>query len=220
MDELMRRRRALMAAKKKTPAEYVTDGLGLHLDAIDNDGTAHDASFYNWVDKIKGTVFTQYPTVTEKPFNTNYFNFDGTQYFVLHNNDKAWSTIEIVADFYGTKTELVFKTAPTNTSPIGVVSKKSGAICFKGGGSLSAAMQQGRHTYCCDGTSVYIDGVKAQSAGVSSTWSAAGVWTIGYYMPGASYEMTGNLYAIRCYEKVLSEAEIANNAAVDAARFS
>ena len=207
------RRRALLGAGPAYAA-----GLALHLDGIDNAGTgAHDSSYKNWVDAAGGRTFTQKPSGSEIAFAANHFPFNGANCFYTSLGGKTdWGTIEIVFENDGNSaTQMIFKSS--STTYFATVSEKSGAIAFATGGSKSVTRRAGVHTYACNGTDVFVDGVKKTAANVSISWSKGG-WGIGAYESN-SYFCTGKLYAVRGYDRVLTDAEIANNAAVDAARF-
>lgn len=223
MNRLMKRRRALMGMQKKGKTDYVTDGLALHLDAIDNEGTGvHNPTYYDWVDKAGGRVFTQNPSANPIAFADNYFPADGSNYFTYAAAYTNWKTMEIVVQKSGSATMAIFATNSSGSNLFGAISYKSNAILFSDGGSRSVPYKSGVHTYTCDGTNVYVDGVKASSADVTVSWTGVpsqGEWDICTWAKH-SYKFSGKLYAVRCYNRKLSEEEIANNAAVDAARFA
>lgn len=218
MNSILRRRRAMMGAKS-TPLEYVADGLGLHLDAIDNKGTEHDSTYYDWVDKINGYVFDQRPNGSEIAFEPKCFNFTGNIWFVRTTINLSWNTIEICGEFEetNTSTEVIFQT--NNSGSLSTACLKAGNVLFGNGGVKSTKIVYGRHTYCYNGSKVYVDGVEAQTQNTTVSWGTNNT-CIGAYASQSQYKLHGKIYSIRCYNRSLSEAEIANNAAVDAARFS
>ena len=196
------------------PLEYVS-GLSLWLDAIDNAGTGHDATYKDWKDKVNGLVFLQNGT---KAFESNYFAFTGSEYFTCTQTKKRWGTIEVVFESTTSETHMIFSSA-NSTGSGGTVSCKSGAVLFDAGGAKSATRQSGRHTYTFNGTNIYVDGEQVNGAGITVSWTAEpSTWNVGIYGSG-TYKLKGKIYAIRCYDKNLTASEIAQNAAVDAARF-
>lgn len=212
----LRRRTMITAESGIDPNTPYTTGLGLHLDAIDNTGgSGHDSTYYNWRDIVSGIEFVQSPS-PYKEFNSNNFKFDNSHYFKANNQTKkSWGTLEIVINGYS-GTQVVFQTAGSGQA-LGIASTKNNAVLFGAGGTKSVAYQDGIHTYTCDGTNVYVDGIKKSSAGVTASWSQDG-WVIGTWNP-LSYKYTGYVYAVRGYDRVLTEEEIAFNASIDKARF-
>lgn len=215
-----RRRMIMLQQTGISPNTPYTSGLALHLDAIDNTGgNGHDATYMDWKDKTSNAYeFIQYPTDSKKAFNNNYFDFDNSHYFMLTGSTRSWKTVEIVLSDVSGGTTCVFQTAATGQNPIGTVSTKSNAVLFHAGGAKSVAKQDGIHTYACDGTNVYVDGVVQSPANVTISLSGLTNWRVGGYASG-SYKAVCNVHAIRCYDKVLTADEIAFNASIDRVRF-
>ncbi len=195
---------------------YIT-GSGVNLNAIYNKGTEHDADYKNWMDFEDNTrIFTQLPSGGELSFQSDHFPFNGSNYFVRTASAKTWGTMEVVVP-KSTATAMIFQTSAS--TGFGCIATKSNAIVFGAGGTLSVAMQDGVHTYACDGTKVYVDGVEATSANVTISWTAQDNWRIGCYANQTTYKYSNKLYAVRCYDAVLTAADILNNATVDKRNF-
>lgn len=222
---LMQRRRALMGAKEENAPSYITNGLLLHLDAIDNAGTGvHDSAYFNWVNLAnKNQIFQQSPSGSKIAFHDKFFDFNGANYFSFSSEYRKWSSMEIVYVADSSSTEAIFQSysvSDSSTGPIGCISQKSNSILFGGGGALSVAKKTGIHTYACDGTNVYVDGVKMSASNVTITFSGnPSSWIVGTWR-SLSYKCTGKIYALRGYSRKLTADEFANNAMVDALRFA
>lgn len=212
---------------------YITNGLIHRWDGIDNTASGHDSSVTVWEDLVGSNDLTmhssEYATWTDNALslagnNAQYLDCVGGQI------GTAEATVEVVispqtsataqlivffgsnqrsACYYSDKT-FSMNGASSQTYPIGVSE-------FADVHHLAAAYNSGVAT----GT-YYLNGETATQG--STTHSLTGnqtdimrVGTSGSNLPG--YPYTGLIHSIRIYNRLLSAAEIAQNYAVDVARF-
>lgn len=229
-------------------AAYVSEGLFAHWDAIDNQATGtHDATATTWIDKINGHTWTAMVTGGTKtwswdadallfnPGSTGNVSTDGKNTFKCTRPGTGLRTLEIVfetekigclgeftADITGVTddtTQIIGCVASDNT----VITQGTQSSCFSVG-SLSS-IQSITATY----GNTYLP-VKAYKNGEEIT-TRVGSHSFKYkyfseMILGAQnnsanlkYPFSGKIHSIRFYDRELSASEIADNYAVDVARF-
>ena len=209
--QLLNRRRG-MNPKGGEELAYVTDGLIFHLDGLEQGNTA-DA----WTDLIDGVVFTGTATSQSDSFYFNNTYLSNTSFTLPSNTD---CTLEIVYN------ETV---------------KQNGIVFCSGGGSagnifvapyFQQYMQRGvkypysrvigtKYTLSLNAERCYQNGNAVSSNGTSASYSTSRT-NIGarYYNSAYQIFFIGYIYAIRVYNRNLTQAEILNNQKVDNKRFS
>lgn len=212
---------------------YITNGLVHRWDGIDNTSSGHDSSVTVWEDLVGSNDLTMNSS-TYATWTSNALNLAGNnaQYLdcVGGQIDAGEATVEVVISpqtsataqlivFFGTNqrsacyySDKTFSMngASSNAYPIGVSE-------FSEVHHLAGAYNSGVAT----GT-YYLNGEEATQG--STTHSLTGnqtgimrVGTTGSNVPG--YPFTGLIHSIRIYNRLLSASEIAQNYAVDVARF-
>ena len=199
---------------------YVSDGLMIHLDGIDNTGSGHSSSATTWAD-LSGnghdaTVGDSYRVVNDK-----YVQITRTLELAQALTYANVKHIEMIIKLDGTSsTQCV---APwTNDNAVYIKSAKlqysssaskgitlSTDIC-----ALSFSTTAGLTTAYLDGTEPTLD------SSTTGTWgsTAFGTRLFGYNSETA-YVMAGRIYSVRMYNRVLSPVEIIDNWLIDKKRF-
>lgn len=212
---------------------YVTNGLIHRWDAIDNTASGHDSSVTVWKDLIGSNDLTMH--------NTDYASWTENALNLAGNNQQyldclggqigtGEATVEIVLSpqtasgthsivYFGSlqRSAIVYadKTFSMNgdsslSYPIGV--SEATDVHY-----LAAAYDSGFATGV-----YYVNGETAQQGGASHnlTGNLSDRMRVGSNGSGApTYAYDGLIHAIRIYDRKLSAAEIAQNYAVDVARF-
>ena len=227
---------AFAAGASYTSASYVQqEHMIAQWDGIDNAGTGtHDPNATVWKD-LKGSLDM---TLTAK----GRWNILGNALHVGGMGAQgasaapAYKTIEIVFKMKRDGGRIMF--ASGLQSRIVAVDPASGspkAIYFNGKGSSGGndkyfrwsldteALCTATATYTGDNVAdVYCDGAVRNDGNNANNWGIgdAKVAVGGRMSSETTYAWTGEIYAIRLYDAVLTAEEIAANAAIDRARFS
>ena len=201
---------------------YISNGLVFHLDGIEKGPTEN-----SWTDLIGGKVFTNYGGVSLQ--NGWQFTNDLSS---THNNMRNTSTLSFSET---THTIEVCYYAPANKYGLIFLNKASGGICF----GIQSAMNNiiwssnskpmwtkssgnftGYNTISVN-TSRGIANINTTlTAGSNNSWSKGDYNGIGGRSYSYTYEFTGTIYAIRIYNRLLSEAEMKHNQMIDNKRFN
>lgn len=217
---LIDRRRALMGQVQAVDpfSLYVTNGLVLWLDGIKNTASGHDASATYWED-LSGNGH-DYGYNANNIIYDKYLDVNGAGGYLRN----ALTQSERSAIIAGT-VEIVYDAANTGTNalmvlPLGnvknTISRKNGSMLFRGSGSnLSIGILTGVHTYCSE---MYRDGEAASNTNVSISWNNSAGDRLFMFWDG-SYQFKGHVYALRVYDRILTESEIIQNFKVDKIRF-
>lgn len=219
MDELLRRRTQMAAGSSRVPTidDYVQDGILFWLDAIENTRDGHNASSTKWHDLAgnRDVTYAENAVIADKYCIPNG-SASGTRVAVTTAN-----TIELVFELVssgGSQMILPWKGNSYGTVWIG----SSGKLFFSAGrndGTKGLAVAGGRNTCAARGLSaMFINGEEAEIVSTSATWSGT-YDRLFYYNASYPAACTSKICAIRIYDRLLTDAEIAHNAAVDAARF-
>ena len=214
-----------------TSASYVQDGLIAQWDGIDNVGTGtHDPTATTWKD-LKGSLDM---ALTAK----GWWNSHGNALFVNGmgaqgtNAAPAYKTIEVVYRMTKNGGRLLFvsglKSRIVAFDPATGIPKK---IYFNGDGAThkridwsldTEAISSVAATYSDDDVAnTYLNGAARNNGVNGNTWGTGdGKVAVGNRNSSdTSYNWTGEVYAIRLYDKVLTDEEIAANHAIDQERF-
>lgn len=226
MTELMRRRRALMMAQGDDwKSDYVQDGILMWLDGEHNsiDGS-HDPSLTVWRDQsgngydwklggtfdigaasvgVSGSCYGSLIAGKDLPPSPQFYEI------VLSKSGAIDNAGEFIYGGYGNTQNypsniwLFHKNNAdalnfNNTTPTkGVTPKLDGSITYYN-------------------SELYINDQKVANAGIYDGWSRTGKWLFQY---SDRYNFSGRLFALRVYNRTLTESEILRNFAADQKRF-
>ena len=207
-------------------SSYVQDGLIAQWDGIDNAGTGvHDPESTVWKD-LKGSLDMTL-TANGSWGSGAYLNVNGCSAKGT-SATTSYATIEIYYRSENSAGRLMFVSGlqnriaafPTTGTYVQFDGKASGGIVSNipvDGADRSVAA-----TYAGNVASVvYCNGVNVSGTTKKETWSVGeGVVMVGARKSTEStYNWYGRIYAIRLYNRALTEAEIAANHAIDVERF-
>lgn len=237
-------RNGMVSTKKSAPTarDYVKDGLITMLDGEWNVGEGlHETSPQTWID-ISGNG-NDFDVVNSSVFGSDHAVVNGTgfamgQMFslapsmkhveIVVERDDAGSGIGVVftqrntggkgggyADFYffwrpNGKVEIVAYDL-SNPSYIGR------AIYCKKGSAFSAGS---RYSISSGDGKIYVNGSEIMGEIGPSTLNISGNFIASAWSATSGYLWTGKIYSIRYYNRVLTDAELAANYAVDSIRFN
>lgn len=228
MDLMMRRREMLKIAGGSAPSinDYVTNGIILWYDGIQNTPNGHDSTSQYWYDLSGNDVHYAYSS--SNIISSKYCDIDGTAGQWVSsassnvsdniNGHVAFVEIVIDPDETGETTQCLFPYG----NVVGTTWIKTNAIGFQGNSnSKSLSLSSGVHYY---NSELYKDGTIQTNANVSSSWSTAyftlsGARRIFSYSNATNYAAKCNIYAFRVYNRVLTASEIQKNWLTDKARF-
>ena len=220
---------ALMADTTYTSASYVQNGLIAQWDGIDNAGTGtHDPTTNIWKD-LKGSLDM---TLTAKGSWTK----DGNALYVNNgagaqgtSATPAYKTIEVVYKMTDTGGRIMFTSGIKNRFVVFDTNGLTKWLYFNG----ESTDKKIDWTYNADEvcfaaatygdsmlSNVYFNGAVKSNGTRANTWvTGDGKVTVGDRARTGAYPWTGEVYAIRLYDRVLTDEEIASNCAIDKARF-
>ena len=207
---------------------YVQDGLIAHWDGIDNTGTGvHDQEATVWKDlspagkydlaiTSKGLWGTDHlvvngcsatygakgPEVLTVEFLLRHTTLPGKSgiLFDAGHKNRVW-----VSSAAGTRYYFASTTTRCLDLPYDAMADHAISVAYSKVGSVGQ---------------VLLDGVDATSAGtVASDTNTGGGFMIGDRAESAAYPWIGNVYAVRVYNRTLSEQEMRANQTVDAIRY-
>jgi len=210
-------------------SEYVQDGLVAMWDGYRNQGAGqpHDGTATNWLDTTGTHAFNFY-RVFPGTLGLKFSRYQHGGYALLSAESTA-ATFEQAKD--GTVEVVYWHCFQTDASSILRSSLKSGVPIANDGG-LRTGAQNGSlkgswprthrlHTISAQydaavGTSVALDGAALETSSTYSKTINLGTTT---YL-GYDQKFDGIIYAIRVYNRKLTAAEIAQNAALDQERYN
>lgn len=230
MDALLRRRAMIAAGGGEPPApptpsgpsdldDYVQSGLILHMD-----GKEKGVNAGVWTSAVGSWQFTNHGAT----FGTDYVSFDGVDDYLENSSFSApasgTGTIEVVYDsdpsVYGVSLHVMF--CPKASSGLCFAINASKYIIYSVSG---AAKARPISTLSKASTSVNAD--RALQNGVALSTTTADYITglpstnlIGKRGGSSQAFMKGKIYAIRVYNRKLTEAEALQNLEVDNNRFN
>ena len=201
---------------------YVKNGLVLWLDGIKKGNTSGV-----WTDQISGHVFTPYNNSVV--FGTDYVSLDGTMNCYLQNTTfvtplASTGTIEIViSDYSATVTQIVYMPGVTGGIAFGILNPNHFLWTATSPSQKKYPLQDTYRTISVFGEGNYAtaiaNGVSLSSDGTDG-WAnvLSGTNFIGKRKSGNSF--AGKIYAIRIYNRRLTESEIIKNQCLDNKRFN
>lgn len=227
MNELMRRRRALMGKQGGDwKSDYVQDGILMWLDGEHNsvDG-AHDSNLVTWIDQSGNGYDWNLGGTFE--VGSKYIGVSGSGYGGLidgKNMPPSPQFCEIVLSKSGSigngGYEFIYGGYGNANSPhtnVFLVRKGADSLTF---GNVNAAngvvpRLNGKTTYY--NSDLYVNNQKTANTNITDSWGKIGKWLFQYELGG--YKFAGRLFALRVYNRTLTESEILRNFAADKKRF-
>lgn len=230
MNDMLRRRRAMMDQRVKSPEEgiptgYVTDGLLLWLDAKCNTRNGHSASSAVWEDLSgnlrdyaignSGAVFQSssvlLPTATERPYLRTSKLFTADEQRAITSNI---STIELVmSPIIDNGYHIIY--AQGNT--YGTINLYGNKLSFNPRDkNFSVDMLNGLHGY---NSELWVDGIKQTNANYTTTWNFVLPDRLFSYNK-QDYPYCGKISSIRIYNRRLTDAELMQNWLRDKDRYN
>ena len=201
--------------------EYIIDGLVFELDGMNKGSTAD-----SWTDLIGGLVFTNNGAtsipngwmISNSSSNNTLRNSDTI------NWDRTTSTIEVV---YSTETEsaqLIFSPSTSGSITMGLSSGSQFAISNESSSSnkvLNSPINiRGTHTVSLNINCGVIDINNSMTVSSENLYFESGDYNdIGGMSTSSTNSFNGNIYAIRIYNRLLTEQEMTQNQRVDNVRF-
>lgn len=206
---------------------YVTSGLIHHWDAIDNTSSGHSFDTTTWKDlvgnvdltKINGTWLSNALSLssasTDAVYSDSLEDLTDATIEVCFKSTGAESVAFMTSQVSGTSSRR-FIVFTDNT--IGVISASSKSYT-----NPESSISDVRYV-ACDYSSynpnhVYVNGVETTQSNNTHSFQYTGSHKMGVGGAGNSYRFTGEIYAIRIYNRALSSSEIAQNYAMDVQRF-
>ena len=211
-----------------TSASYVQGGLIAQWDGIDNAGTGtHDPTSTTWKD-LKGSLDM---TLTDKGSWTS----DGNALHVAGGGagaqgasaTPAYKTIEVVYKMTDAGGRIMFSSGIATR--FAVFDSSGKRLYFDGAKTTKTIVCTHDPSAICFATATYDDntvsnlyfnGRLRNDDIILNTWGAGdGKVAVGDRSLSKSYPWMGEVYAIRLYDRALTDEEIALNCAIDRARF-
>ena len=218
--------------------DYVTDGLVIHLDGIRNTGLVpvHDDTAETWADlsDLGGFARIIHNADDGSAWAADGYTFGGGAYGKLQRTLNVGSafTVQIVCDVTPSAQETNYP------SLFGAADDKCNFYTYGKGTTLNFKSVKGGRVQCAGWTGRYVTGLynkakavvfHAASGTVEEGTDATSVGNQTYCV-GSVFKSTdanhaverylnGTIKAVRVYNKVLTEAELEQNRALDDARF-
>lgn len=197
--------------QQPTPTEdYVRDGLILFLDGLNQGNEAG-----KWIDTVGSKEFT----LTNATQNANHISFANGNARCPDN--LAYQTLEIVCNMTASSSYMTLWTA--NADDHCNIYKNYNNLGFGGDSSDPSipltinSLRQYSALFDTAYTDIKVNNV-TQTTGTAVAWRYAPTgMNIGYYDGG--YNLTANVYAIRLYNRQLTDAERTQNYQYDVQRF-
>lgn len=229
MTELMRRRRALMAAQGGDwKSDYVQDGILMWLDGEHNsiDGS-HDPNLTVWCDQsgngydwnMGGTFDVK--TKSVKVAGSGYGSLVSAslpkgayiEIVVLCSQlSTSTSDAQSILNGYGNVNEYPRAVYINNNS---YDTSKNRLVFGYNTKSKGVVLPELDKPFYCN-SELYVNNQKESNVLGYQSWSVTGKWLFTYK---SAYRFHGELFALRIYNRVLTEAEILRNFAADQKRF-
>ena len=220
---------AVLTVSAYDSSSYVQSGLIAQWDGIDNVGTGmHNPNATTWKD-LKGNLDMTLTAKGSWTFNGNALHVAGGGAGAQGASaTPAYKTIEVVYKMTSSSGRILF-TSGINTRFVIFDGDSSKKLYFDGSTTTKyIAWPYGADEVCFaaatyDGSTVsnvYFNGNVRADGTLSNGWGTGdGKVAVGDRTLSKSYPWTGDIYAIRLYDRALTAEEIARNAAIDKARF-
>lgn len=221
MGQLLTRRREMILPSGADG--YVDDGIILWLDGIWNTRTGHDANAAKWED-LSGNGH-DYAYRADSVVAQKYCIPNGQMAADIASPTISTTyTIEIVTDIQNTGSAQFVHARGNNYGTI-FFNNAANTLWVKtsntSGQAYGMDAQSGITTYTCqDSTHYFINSVATSRKTGRTSWTATNLTKyLFYYNSSYPYPFTSPFYALRIYNRTLTEAEIAQNYAQDVLRF-
>ena len=198
---------------------YVTDGLVLHMDGIEKGATANA-----WTSLVGGHVFTPVGGVT---FNDNNVELDGVDGKLLNHTFITpmigTGTIELVVE---NEDIIAFTTVFSHID--GADFSRLAFGMYQGAARWTTKtsspvypVTEARTSISANKNNFYVNGVAQTSNGTGYviTNASANSYIGCRYNHGFERFFAGNIHSIRIYNRLLTQAEVFHNLAIDRKRF-
>ena len=219
---LMRRREMILSPVGGDDISgYVKDGLIIFWDGIYNTANGHDDTSTLWEDLSGNGHHATYNSanlIGDKYLQTNS---RGLQYVALSDSEKtAYKTgmteIVIEPDSISSVSGILTLAGNTSGTSNGSVYLSKSSVCFNAGApNKSVACIVGRHYY---NSELWVDGEVTSNTDKRDSWSNKTNY-LASYSNASSYPFSGKIYALRAYNRVLTNNEILQNWREDQRRF-
>ncbi len=211
---------------------YVSNGLMLYLDGIDNNGVGnHSSSLTTWYD-LSGNNY-HFTAAATGTFSDKYYVSSNSNCWYLNTtvfNSLSAMTVEVVAQINNAGQGYSYIVANRSSGPVynWMLGTKNNqymphgnaqyldSVYFTYGTPFTAVMQV-NNAYL----KTYINNTISQTNTSFTYGSASAKILVGCYYTGATYSeyLYGRIYAVRIYNRALTEAELTNNHSLDVSRF-
>lgn len=218
--------------------KYATNDLIHFWDGINNTLNGHDSSTTTWYDLIgtNNLVNTNTGTYTWDESGVNFANTKNQEFEGAETSDKCGGkTIEVVFTPSASQTSIVavpFYDSSNATQAFGKITlfndntfnvKGESSNTYASGLSAMTDIRSISASFTDDTTinKAYSNGTsRSSSAYTHSLSNSTTNMVLGSGEKGINnYRFSGKVYAIRIYDRILTDAEVASNYAIDVARF-
>lgn len=217
MDNILMRRRGMSLSGGGEISDYVQSGIMFWLDGIENTRNGHDASSTTWENLANSSYDVTYNS--SKVIGDKYCIPNGRSDISAIPSSKPL-TIEIVIDYAPNGDYQIINPWYGNSTGTVWFNKNYSGLFF-GGGSGRKGIQPvtGITTYAtANYSSVYVNGSLITGISGGDSWSYKYAYMF-YYNSSYPSTFVSKIYAIRMYDRVLSDDELLKNAQVDTVRF-
>lgn len=220
MSMAARRRGVLAMSRGPTIDDYVTDGVVLWYDGIENTRSGHNSKSSYWHDLSGGG--RDYPYNSKNVVSSLCCEFNGRGGVVVGGGPGTafagnCKFVEIVIDIRNAN---VAQTVMSIGNIAGTTYIKSSSVCFFGNkNSRSVPALDGVHYY---NSLLYRDNAIVPHSTAADSFTHATFLNAGHlfcYNNATDYPLYGRLYAFRVHNRILTDDEILNNYLVDKVRF-
>lgn len=216
---------------------YVTSGLIHWYDGINNTQNGHDATATTWTDLV-GTNTLTMNNSSYATWETNALNLVGTsgQWLQGANDSEAPAgrTMEVCVEIAENQTAVIavlFSNASPYNGKVAIYSDNTFGVkgcsgnTYTHSGSDLTSLHHIASSFSSENAvnAVYANGSPTTTGSASHSMSGQQTKMVvgqqGATTSGSQYPFKGKIYSIRIYDRILTDAEIAQNYAVDVSRF-
>ena len=205
------------------PNNYISDGLVFQIDGILDQSRIPQPIIAMG---MEGKPFTEYRGTVARNSANNGWYFDGATCLYVQGNtvavNYATSTIEVVfKDYNGfTKNNFLFGTGRSDGNNIIAGTNTVSKFVYTPEANPAYEIQPTTDIVTVSASSaIGMSNGEPLTASGSHSFSRWGVVSIGGRPNSTTYDLYGEIYAIRVYNRVLTKAEIAHNQLLDYMRF-
>ena len=206
------------------PIKYISDGLVFQIDGILDQSRIPQPIVAMG---MEGKPFSEYRGTVARNSTNNGWYFDGATCLHVKGNtvavNYATSTIEVVfKDYNGfTKDNFLFGTGRSDGNNIVAGTNTVSKFVYTAEANPAYEMQPTTDIVTVSASSaIGLSNGESLTASGSHSFSRWGVVSIGGRPNSATYDLYGEIYAIRVYNRQLSVSEVINNQKLDMLRFN